>query len=1500
MKKRISKVLCFIFILSLFVSLFSGGTNVFSVKAAGTLVLNEKSKVTLESVIDKSNGDTVIYPWSESTKPEITYGDTLHVKLAWAFPDNFKFDTSDTFTYQLPTEVKFNNIPSTPIYNGANKVGTFSITDNVISINYTDAKFCSENKRHGSLTFSGSIVDDGKGNTPEKDIKISFPGAVTIEVHMKPSAIESDLDIAKRQDHLASNDPSIPASVSATDKEHVYKVRVIVKSKGNNTNVQFRDDMWPGMTLLTEPEFYSNENLSETLDSSKIINRDWAIGGDKIYFDVASMGNTDVVALTYLVQINAAMYSFDTANDFIKNNFPNHDYAKSGYPGKVSNRASVLSDELEKKGVKWYQKRSWGDVSTIYGSIDKWSNLNTSYLDAGVISWEIILKSIKGSDYTEGYVVDVLPANLELLDDTVIVRDLNPWGVIENAVTFEKKDIGGGKTEVTFKLSDKLINGLKSSESNKCIYYSTKVVRQEKETDTYENTATAYYNKNKIMDVTAKESYTKPKELQKFHEYTELTAPNVEYAIFVNPAELDLDSETDDLVLDDVMSSSFELIIDSVLIDDQKPAAGVFTYDTATRKMSFKLKDKKAYKITYEARVLLTHDDKTDTKELTESNSKNEADLYSTRQGGYKESVTHNFTSNVWQSAASSSSEADLATLEVIKHKEGDATSLLKDAVFKLEKYNVKETNGTYSLEAVTGSDGTEQKTTDENGSAVFGSLKRGMVYALVEEKAPAGYAKKDLIGLYAFEDPKVTLPAKISYKGTVYDINIKSATYDNETVYVSNSKEMGSLKFSKTVTGLENDVNADNITFNIYKIDANGNISNTPITDGTFTYGDIKASGYKQIDNLEPGKYRVVESNTDVEGYTLKNSDSERQVDIEVTASNTANSPAAGSITNTYEKNPDPTGSLKFTKTIVEQDADGKDVANSNTDSIVSKNLADAISFKLYKLDDNGDVTGDAITTFTYADIKTNGYKQVDDIIIGKYRIVESNTAIEGYTLETSDADQKVDVDVTANNTTSSPALLSITNTYKKKPEDIKVGSLKFIKTIAEQDENGTAISNSNSDSIISKNLANKIKFLLYKVGDDGNISGDVIATFTYGEIKTDGYKQIDDLEIGKYRVIESNTDIDGYEFKNSTSDIEVTVDVTENNTTTSPAEMSLTNTYQKKSVPKGNIKITKTISGPITQNDKENLTFTVSDGTNTVWSGKLGDKSKFTEKTDGAYESVLIENLDPNIEYSVTETLYDISGLTETVTYKIGTGEEKTGDKATGIKTSSGEITIVQFKDVYAEETTASTEATTEATTEASKVTSVTTEATTSASKKTTSTTEDTDDDDDDIDDEDDDDDKGDLIVTILDEKTKKPVPNAVVTIQNPDGSTGTYTTDENGQIILKKVPAGDYKITVTKVPDGYHVTTGKTETAIVKKNKETSHTSYVDKDDSTQTTTSAPNPAPGSSNNTPPRNTSVRTGDDAAGKIVVAMFFAVISIIYIISWMIYRIKKHKDEKQ
>ena len=1819
MKKRLSKFLSILFVLSLVISLFCGGKCGFTVKAAGESKLNEKSTMKLESVVDKSNGDQVIYPWSATENPTVTYGDTLHVKLSWEFADGFIFDTTDVFTYQLPDEITFNDIPSTPIYDGTNKVGTFVIENNVIKINYTSATFCGQNKRHGSLTFSGSIIDDGNGKTPEKDMEIHFPGLVSINVHMKPSDIVSNLDIQKRQWHLATTDPAIPDTVSATDKEHVYRVRIKVASIGNNTNVTFRDDMYPGMTLLTEPEYYTDIDLTDPYDSSSFTNVEWELGGNKIYFDIPSMGNTDCFYVTYLIQIDKAMYDFATANDFIATNDPDKKYYGGSYKGKVSNRAWLWSDETKKTHGQ-YTIRSWGDVGTIWGAIDKWSNVNKLHLDSGVIDWELILKSIQGSDYTSGYVIDVIPANLKLDTKSVIVRDTNEWRVIENAVDVTETVLDDGSTEVKFKFSDALIADLKASENSKCIYYQTKVVKQTEETVTYSNTATSYYNGKKIMDVTASEDYTKPKELQKFGDYDELTAPNAQYALFVNPASLDLDPVKDELILDDVIPAAVELVIDSVKVYDSegKIADEVsFSYDTDKRKMTFKLKDKKSYKITYDATVVLAHDDDPETKELTESNSANIADLYSVTEGGFKDSAEKKFSSNVWQSAASSSSEEDLASLNVIKHKKGDTTVLLSGAKFVLnemtiskgadEKYTASKPTTDNSIEITTGSDGV----------AAFTSLKRGKVFMLSEKEAPNGYQKGNAVSFYAFEDPKVTLPTKVTYSGKEYNVELISTTYDSHRIYFANEREhptieiskvdesgspladatfnvidsdnnvvaswtststpksikvkpgdfelrevtapatyeknssaffsvdedgvitldtskttsnnysvsatnksllvaknekaevFGSLKFSKTITGLGTGVSADAITFKVYKLDASGNPSSTPITDGTFTYGDIKADGYKQIDNLKLGKYRVVESNTNIDGYNFKNTTAQTQVDIEVTANNTATAPATGSLTNTYEKTPDPKGSLKFTKifsgladgvdrdgvsfevykldsngdvtgsaistftygqiktagykqiddldlgkyrvvesntniygydfkntaaqtqvdievtannsatapatgsltntyekqkeygslkfikTIAEQDVDGKAVANSNADSIVSKNSADNISFAVYRLDDNGNVDGSAVATFKYSDIKTDGYKQIDDLEVGKYRIVESNTAIDGYTLQNTNDEQKAEVEVKVSNVTTSPASVEITNTYKKNAPEIKYGSLKFIKSISEKDADGNDVDNSNSESIVSKSLANAITFELYKLDANGNVSGNAIASFTYGEISAAGYKQIDNLEVGKYRVVESSTDITGYNFKNADTEKQVDVEVTEQNTSSAPVEITLINKYEKQPEPKGSIKITKTITGPITENDKKNLTFTITDGTSEVWSGTLGDTSKFTEKSDGTYESVLIDNLDLKVEYTVTETLYDVTGLTETVTYKINGGDEKTGDTATGVKVTSNDTTTVDIKDVYdyekfpvkvskvdagtgseiagaeivlkdsdgkqidkwtstttpheielpfgtytLEETVApdgydkvesaitftvdntgkvtldsavttgvsevksdgtivikdspikkdnsTTQSTTESTTE--KTTESTTQATTEKQND--------DDEDEDEDDDDSDDSTGDLVITVLDEKTKKPVPNAVITITRPDGTTGTYTTDENGQVVLTDVPTGDYVVTVTKVPDGYHVTTGKTSRVVVKKNKTTNYTEYIDTDSTTQTTTQAPNPAPGNSNN-PPRNTSVRTGDDAAGKLPIAIFFAVISIVYIVAWVVYKAKKRKEDK-
>jgi 5-hydroxyisourate hydrolase-like protein (transthyretin family) len=88
-----------------------------------------------------------------------------------------------------------------------------------------------------------------------------------------------------------------------------------------------------------------------------------------------------------------------------------------------------------------------------------------------------------------------------------------------------------------------------------------------------------------------------------------------------------------------------------------------------------------------------------------------------------------------------------------------------------------------------------------------------------------------------------------------------------------------------------------------------------------------------------------------------------------------------------------------------------------------------------------------------------------------------------------------------------------------------------------------------------------------------------------------------------------------------------------------------------------------------------------------------------------------------------------------------------------------------------------------------------------------------------------------RGGIIITVIDEKTGEPVSNATVEVTEPDGTTKTYTTDENGQVTdyTEKdeygnytAEPGDYTYKVTKVPDGYHVTVGEEQTGTVEPGK------------------------------------------------------------------------------
>ena len=82
-----------------------------------------------------------------------------------------------------------------------------------------------------------------------------------------------------------------------------------------------------------------------------------------------------------------------------------------------------------------------------------------------------------------------------------------------------------------------------------------------------------------------------------------------------------------------------------------------------------------------------------------------------------------------------------------------------------------------------------------------------------------------------------------------------------------------------------------------------------------------------------------------------------------------------------------------------------------------------------------------------------------------------------------------------------------------------------------------------------------------------------------------------------------------------------------------------------------------------------------------------------------------------------------------------------------------------------------------------------------------------------------------KGTLVVTVTEETSGNPVPGAKVTV---DGTE--YTTDENGKVTLTDIPAGDYDVVVTEVPEGYDVKTGKTGTVTVPEGGEGTHEAVI----------------------------------------------------------------------
>ena len=1165
------------------------------VHAAGEIPLSQQTKnMEVSYVINHSNGDQTVYPWSESELPKISYGDQLFFEMKWDFKDE-DISTSDVFTYTLPDIVKVQDIINKEIKDNTDTVvGKFSIKDNVITVQYNNEEFCKRDEKNSYITFKGTIDQNKDGNQNPKDETITFPDAAELHVHLKPADIESEIYVHKIVWRVEES--LLPAGTPDSDKDYIYRTKIRFKSKGNNSGVVFDDEMWPGMTLYSAPEFYSDVDLHEEdkIAISNFEDVDYTIGGRTIHAVIPQMSNEEYIWVTYLVKIDPAMYSFDTANEFLATNDPKEYYPNRQYTGKVSNKASVVSKE-DPKG-----SHSWGSVYTIGGELDKWANPSYHDIPNGTLNWEIILSSLKRTSYKTGYVIDILPEGLELVDDVRIV-DGDTYADIQDGLV-GKPEItknANGTTEVKFVLGEATINHLKKSEESRAvIIYNTKVVSQKKAVETYRNTASIYFDNmtSPVNEVTASDEFIN-ESVDKSHLYERTSAPNISFTIDVNTAAIDLDPDTDDLILEDNMSNVYSLIDETLLINGHKPTKEECDCDPGTGHMTFYLKDKTAYKITYDAKVLLKENSQlTENKDGVKGNSYNDVKLYAKTPGDYEYSISYSFNSQVFSSSAGASS-TDKVALNVKKYSDEDHSLLLNGAKFKLTKMegdfdNLSAGSDTYT-ETTGGDDGKGTL-----GVAAFKGLRRNVVYMLQETQAPDNYVLDDSPMFYAFEETAGTLPTTVKYNGTEYTLNVIGADRAFAEPSVYDKRKTADLTVAKSIVDQNDKAISSTAEFEVTIKDSKGNYIDS---NGDFT-ADERTAAYKKVSTSASCKFEklpVGESFTVVEkapaadsvtGYTYSSNDAATAGSVTIAESNNS-----VTITNKYTKNEEK-GTLTLKKTLT----------NAPT---IDKSK---ITFTVTGPDNYS-------KTVSYADFAANGTYDLGKVTVGTYTVTESIDASEkskeeqgySYVLQNTDAQLTDSKELKK----GEPATLLITNTYSKTLIDQK-GNLTIKKVLS-------------SAPTIDKSQ------ITFEVTGPNSYS----KTVSYADFDANGEYSLGEVSIGTYTVTETVADSEktkeenGYTYTFLNTDAEMTasdeVKVGEQTT------LTITNRYDQTAITpaQGNLVINKVFENAPTI-DKSQITFEVIDpnGVSTIIAFSDFD-------ADGKY---YFNNVEPGT-YTVIETVAD-----------------------------------------------------------------------------------------------------------------------------------------------------------------------------------------------------------------------------------------------------------------
>ena len=692
--------------------------------------------------------------------------------------------------------------------------------------------------------------------------------------------------------------------------------------------------------------------------------------------------------------------------------------------------------------------------------------------------------------------------------------------------------------------------------------------------------------------------------------------------------------------------------------------------------------------------------------------------------------------------------------------------------------------------------------------------------------------------------------------------------------VTVTNKKEdedTGAIKVIK-VDADDESVKLSGAKFELYDAATAGNKigeEQTTGSDGTTTFTGLEVGKtYYLLETASPEDYKdpsTARTAVKVEGQAVSG-----VVTKEITVTN--------------EKEDEQPGKLIISKTIY--GASLEDLADNVITFVVTPGLTTGETSTTITLNkDNLSGWTPNGTTYTY---------ESGDLVAGNtYTVTETSTGADGitYTCETN-PDNKKRENLTIPEGSSVTA--EFTNTYTAVQTE---GKLTITKNVTVSTDGGAASSTTTdvADGTYSFTVTNK---------DDSTISKTATITITNGRASS---TTVEGLPAGTYIVSEDTSGFTSDLTLTSGNDVEVDVDAGQTSRT------SFTNNKNVDTqTPTAQFQITKTISGPVNDEDLEGLTFEVYKGDTLVRSLLLGNTNDFTyNDVTGRYESVVFDvEADDSAatDYKVVETLYNLENKTVTVsnTYSVnGTSTDGSGDTV-NISVNSGDSVVASFANayddrkkefsltkydlpgtkyidgailaiysivdekgeqiptsqggVYQEWESSTTNVYTFDLSAGNyaikeikapdgyqgtdliymfklsfdvngnaKITPLkneqigTYDSTDNAIRFYNDPIVVT----------------GKLSVHVEEEKTGRPVPDAIVEVEGPDGKKVRYTTNKDGEITDKvdgtgvtpfDVPVGKYKVTILQVPEGFDVTIGETAEVTVPENGEGRHIAKI----------------------------------------------------------------------